>query len=233
MDINKLLLVPSPYLITPVEVVSEPLAWLMAELWNIDEDNPRDPYWETTIGNAFLNYRRKVITHFWRTGYDSQFIGAKIPRQQKDLRITIKAEAELWESVIRLLERMYTLCFLWNHPAILLGQIINEKALVMFNFAYFEEGKEIGATKRIKQFQSQNRSLEALDNPFKSNEASITYQIIQKAIELADLRDGFRRDFYMKVVRNRMSLVACLIAQKSRIYNQKKMLKQGRKRVSC
>jgi len=201
---------------------------VMAALYNIDNSN--NPYWKTRIGSVFLDYQRCVISHFWRSGFDSKFIGVRTPRQPKEARQLIVAEAELWHSVLRLLERMQTLCFLWDHPAILLGQIIYEKALVMANVKYVGEGNEIGATKLMKQLQSQNRILEGLNNPFSRTESPTTYRVIQKAINRADALPEFCKTFYMKVVKNRMSFVTCLISQNVRCFNQKKMTRQGRKR---
>lgn len=223
MDVNQALYVPSPYILTPNVVTSAPLEMVMAALYSID--NPDNPYWKTPIGSVFLAYQRCVISHFWRSGFDSKFIGVRVPRQAKE----IHAEAELWHSVLRLLERMQTLCFLWNHPAILLGQIISERALVMANVKYVGQG-EIGSTKFIKQLQSQNRILEGLDNPFSPTESPTTYRVIQKAINRADALPEFRKTFYMQVVKNRMSFVTCLNSQNARCFNQKKMTRQGRKR---
>ncbi len=229
MRIDKVLQLPSPYLFTPIDVPLNPLGMVMSALYAIDD--PDNPYWETQIGSVFLLYRRCVITHFWRTGFDSKFVGVRMPRQPKETRQLIVAETELWHSVLRLLERMQTLCFLWECSAKLLEQIISEQALVMINFKYVEEG-EFGATNYIKQLQLQNRILQGLENPFALSECPTAYRIIQRALELGNLLDDFRKEYYMKVVRNRMKLVTCLINQKARSYNQKKVLRQGRKRAA-
>lgn len=226
MDINQELYVPSPYILTPIAVTPAPLEMVMTALYSADD--PDNPYWKTQIGSVFLTYQRSVLTHFWRSGFDSNFIGVRIPRQPKELRKTVEAEAELWYSVLRLLERMQTLCFLWDHPAILLGQIISERALVMANFKYVEQG-EISSTDYIKQLQSQNRILEGLNNPFSPTESPTTYRVTQKAINRADALTEFRKTFYMRVVKKRMSFVTCLISHNARCFSQEKMTKQGRK----
>ena len=150
MNIEKALFLPSPYILTPIAATSEPLNMVMAVLYSVDDDEPDNPYWKTQAGSTFLLYQRFVLTEFWRSGFDSKFVGESMPRQAKELRRMVKAEVQLWQSVLKLLERMQTLCFLEDHTAILLWRIISECGLVMASFRYVESG-EIGATEFVKQ----------------------------------------------------------------------------------
>jgi len=227
MDIRQAMYVPSPYILTPSVAEPAPLKMVMAALYDTDE--PDNPYWKTRIGSGFLTYRRCVLTHFWRSNFDSKFLGVRIPRQPKEARLIVKAEGVLWQSVLKLLERMQTLSFLGECSAILFGQIISEMALVMANFRFVSEG-ELGSTAYIKELQSQNLALQGLENPFGLTGSPTTYQVVQKAIALGNSNDHFRKEYYMAVVKARMSFVSCLKSQKPRSYTQKKMLRQGRKR---
>ena len=143
----------------------------------------------------------------------------------------VKAEAQLWHSVLKLLERINTISYLENHPAVVLGQIISESALVLANFRYVA-GEDAGATEFIRQLQTQNRALQGVEsNPFMPAESPVTCRILERAMALANANDRFRVEYYLPVVGARMSLVSCLKEQKSRSYNQNKMVRQGRKQA--
>lgn len=231
------IILPSPYLITPISRMIDPsclasyqgsptcpLPILMDELYFC---SPQELKWEGITMEVLFKLRRNIVIEFWRSEMDSKLPHARPPRPA---RKHVYAEVDIWRSVLQLAERLSTLGLI-SDPVLTLGSIIKERKLTLFNFLYSE--KNPGATKLLRECQTENRQLQALQNPFSPDYAPKTCEVLDKAVLLAGAMPGnFSKNFYMKVVKARMGLVTVLKEQNARSYLDGKQEKRGRKKTS-
>ena len=145
------------------------------------------------------------------------------------MREHIDAEVAIWRAILRLLERLNTFGIVPN-PLLTFRHIIEERKLTLFICP--REQRKIGATELIRAFQTENKQLQGLQNPFSPDHAPITCCILDKAIPFAEKMDGFRKDFYMEVVRERMSLVTMLKKEHPRVSYNGRLEHRGRKVIA-
>jgi hypothetical protein len=213
-----------PYLIISApQSVSPALAFtdLMDEL---SSPSSQELEWTGTEAKDFLIIRRMVATEFWRSEMHSKLTQKRPPIL---MRKHIYAEVAIWRAILRLLERLNTFDIVPN-PLLTFRHIIEERKLTLFTCSCGEE--RIGATELIKALQTENKQLQGLQNPFSPDHAPITCCILDKAIPFADRMDGFRKDFYMKVVRARMRFVTMLKKEHVRASHKGKVEHRGRKK---
>ena len=230
------IILPSPYLITPISRVVDsfcPASHQGSPTWGLpvlmDElyfGSPQELKWEGITMKILLKLRQKIVIEFWRSEMDSKLACARPPRPARKL---VYAEVNIWRSVLQLAERLNTFGII-SDPVLTLGLIIKERKLTLFNCLYRE--KNTGATELLREFQTENRQLQALQNPFSPNYAPKTCEVLDKAVLIAEKNDGFSKNFYMKVVKARMGLVTILKEQNARSYLDGKQEKRGRKKTS-
>ena len=183
-------------------------------------------YWESDIGHFYLLYTEHVFGGFIRKLFDKSYQGrVKMPRQPKEARYQIEAEADLWVSVWKMIKKIDD-CFgeksITNHPALCLYMLAIDASLILPT-VYDErvlDGKKVlvskkelgknSTTRLVRIIQAQNRELKNSErNPFDERK-TFTYQLINDAISLANQSDSFRKREWAAMVRSREKLVKVL-----------------------
>ena len=213
----------SPYLIYPKPLLLDAEASLQIVLTALFKEGRQLDLDNESAYLILLKYRDYIVGEFWRSTVNSQFDG--IPKPNRTMRKSIETEARSWQKILLLLERLKTLGVI-EAPALRVKQIIDERALTLFNF--FRGDGESGATKILQSWQGQNRRLEALENPFNCENSRVTSHVLNEAIAIANKNDIFRTEQYMPVVRARMASVALLKKEQARLFEGKRMKRQGR-----
>ncbi|MBW4490771.1 MAG: hypothetical protein KME12_23605 [Trichocoleus desertorum ATA4-8-CV12] len=225
MSHGKIIHLTSPYLIYPNPLLLDTEACLPIVLTALLEEGKHLDV--NNEGNCpiLLKYRDYVVGEFWRSTVNSQFNA--IPKPNRTLKKSVEAETKLWQKILLLLERLKTFGVI-DAPALKFKQIVDERALTLFNF--FNDGGDFAMTRILQSWQSQNRRLEALDNPFGYEGSRVTSYVLNEAIAIANKNDVFRTQQYMPVVRARMAFVALLKKERARLFEGEKMKRQGRKK---
>jgi hypothetical protein len=186
-------------------------------------------YWESDIGHFYLLYTEHVFEGFIRKLFDKSYQGrVKMPRQPKEARYQIEAEADLWVSVWKMIKKIddyFGEKSITNHPALCLYILAIEASLILPTvydervlddkkvFVNKKKKKELGqnsTTRLVRIIQQQNRELKNLEgNPFDECK-TFTYQLINDAISLAHQSDSFRKQEWRAMVRSREKLVTVL-----------------------
>ncbi|MBD2099239.1 hypothetical protein H6F90_29690 [Trichocoleus sp. FACHB-591] len=222
---GKIIHLTSPYLIYPNPLILDTEASLPIVLTALLEEGKQLDLDNEGNCSILLRYRKYVVGEFWRNTVNSQFNA--VPKPNRTLKKSVETEAKLWKKILLLLERLKTFGVI-DAPALKLKQIIDERALTLFNF--FNDGGESGITRILQSWQAQNRRLEALDNPFGYEGSRVTSYVLNEAIAKANKNDVFRTEQYMPVVRARMASVALLKEERARLFEGKRMKRQGRKK---
>jgi hypothetical protein len=161
------------------------ILWVGAMLDSLifPEGQDADSWSKTPLGDVQTKFRAYVAGEFYRIQFDSKFDLWKVPRGRakgcQELLKMISAEAELWVKTWKVLENMEFMGHLPSFPKppgmllsyqslvpLWLRLLIEEFELLMLLCHHVGEEKPQGAfhLRRIKE--SQNRSLQALENPF-------------------------------------------------------------------
>jgi hypothetical protein len=205
-----------------------------------------DSWSKTPLGEVQTKFCAYVAGEFYRIQFDSKLDLWKVPRRRgkgyQELLKMVSAEAELWVKTWRVLENMESMGRLPIFPKppgmliphqnlvpLWLGLLIEEFELLMLLCHHVGEEKPQGAfdLRRIKE--SQNRSLQALENPFSK---TCTQRFVDSAITIAGQDDQFRAKLYMPMVRQRMTFAALIKESKPRAFDQNgRMTRQGRKKI--
>lgn len=126
-----------------------------------------------------LAYYQAVFGDFWRNTYDRRFPGWILPRQaQKNLKATIRAEAETWIAALDCLlalNQKGVWVFEWPHchPGKTLVSLIAEAHLLAWCVDY--ENQRSANALRIHQ-QSINAALQRRENPFEAG--TVAHQFV-------------------------------------------------------
>jgi hypothetical protein len=225
------------------------ILWVGAMLDSLisPEGQNEDSWSKTPLGDVLTKFRTFVAGEFYRIQFDSKFDLWKVPRGRgkgyQELLKMVSAEAELWVKTWRVLENMESMGRLPMFPKppgmliphqslvpLWLRLLIEEFELLMLLYHHVGEEKTQGACdlRRIKE--SQNRSLQALENPFSQ---TYTRRFMDSVITIADQDDQFRTKLYMPMVRQRMKISTLIKESKPRAFDlDRKMTRQGRKKNS-
>ena len=180
-------------------------------------------------GKLELKYRQLVVGEYYR-----KYIDFKYPDYKSGyiIKPQIKLEVELWHSVFKMLENMYTRQCISESPAFSIYKLILERELVMFITS--SSGGSIRSIDYLSTLTSQNRQLQGYENPFDKQKKSYTGKIINIAISKADTDDEFRKNFYIPMVKARQRFTSFIKNEngknRSRIYINGKIQRQGRKK---
>ncbi len=198
---------------------------------------------KTTLGDVHTKFCAYVAGEFYRIQFDSKFDLWKFPRGRKKgcpgLLETVSAEAELWVKTWKVLEKMNSegrLPSFPKPPVMLLPHesliplwlmlLIAEFELLILLSHQVENEEPQGAFQLRRIKESQNRSLQALENPFSK---VYTQKFVQSAITTANQDDQFRKELYMPMVRQRMKITALIKQSKPRAFDLNgRMSRQGR-----
>jgi hypothetical protein len=185
-----------------------------------------NPYWKSDLGYFHLLYMEYVFGVFIHAMFDNNYQGKiKMPRQPKEARYQVEAEADLWVSVWKMIKKIneyFGKESMYAHPAVCLYKLAIDGALIL-STAYDERvldeqkvlvnNKELGKysiTRLVRIIQTQNHELKNLEhNPFDERK-TFTYQLINDAISLAGQSDSFRKGEWKAMVRSREKLVTVL-----------------------
>lgn len=200
---SELMLLRSPYVWTPHIHITNPLSAVLTALTQpLDEDT--NPYWKTYIGRVYLEFIRCCTEGFIQSELNNRF---SYWNPSKDVKKYLEPEVKLWCRLYRMLERLHTLSPFAQHPAIAFLDLILERELCVLNFP----SRNMTATKAIPEIRHQNRCLQKLENPFPiGNTSKATHETVALAILEAGKNDLFRKEYYMPLVRARMSAVKSL-----------------------
>jgi hypothetical protein len=196
-------------------------------LYNEDLDNEDLFLGVPSYQRSLYDYRRLVIGRFTQKKINSKF---KIKSLNRRWKKVVEPETELWSRTLTMLEGLHTLGYLpYPHPTLTFFALIKERALLLSNFSLNEDlidsinGKE----DFISFLQQQNRQIQALTNPFQSEEYPHTWLIVNVAQKVADQLDPFRKNYFTPVVRARMSVIARINESKGKLLYKGKKIRQG------
>jgi hypothetical protein len=165
---------------------------------------------------SFFNLRGYCVGEFVRQKLIKEYSDWKLPNCHKSACTT---EVELWLKVYDLIEKVFELYpGTYKHPALWFYAIIQERALVLFR--NFQNSDNKGKDDYIARIQRQNKQLLTLEaNPFDSQTALHTWQLIDRAITIADQGSDktFRSKIFTPMVRARMALTTYVAAPGSEL----------------
>jgi hypothetical protein len=184
------------------------------------------PWYQKASAEAHSLMICYVAGSFYRLEFDSKCKIGKLPpcrnpemKRQKKL---VDACGLLWARTWRVFERMESMGRLPLPPFVLVGTISYPQQAITptWLMALVLEGEILtpwadyvspdgaqGSEALLKQQQNDNKSLQALENPF---ENPCTRLFIDSAIADAEKFDRFRTDFYNPMVRQRQAITALL-----------------------
>lgn len=233
----------SPYLFLPGLARPREIHPLAAALEVIG--NPpnyaTNSYWQTELGHVVLTYRNFVAAEVCRKLIDSKFPYYKPSRKDKEMKVLVEKESELWCAVWKMLEVMDVRHnLLWQDPGTIFACLVTECALLnpcLLKIGDDSENKTT-ATGWVREIQPKINMMlqEAEQNPF-SGDIELTgiphpetSRFVDVAIWLGGRSDVFRQELYNKMVFARKSLIAEHRNQKPRRYNiQGRSKQQGRR----
>ena len=217
---------PHPYLILPKQFKSvDPLGIYFQALL---KEKP-----QCDFDCKLLGYRAYAI--FSYTQSENPAFPFRKPQGLKNL---LNAEVKLWKSVLAIAERMNSHDCWTMPPAETLFRIILENQLVMLPCAFSSlNDKDLNVSGYISFYQNQNKTLMLSDslanNPFSKEKHPTTWNFVRiamdYAIRTARIKDGFKREIYMPMVRSRQNCTAIMKAGGLSLFTEKGQLKRGRK----
>jgi hypothetical protein len=236
----------NPWVKAPSIVVPQNL-WVLAMLFSlvVPEGQDEDTWAKTPLGDVHTKFCALVAGEFYRIQFDSKFDVWRIPRGRgkgyQELLKMVSAEAELWVKTWKVLKNMESMGRLPSFPKssrmllphqslvpLWLRLLIEEFELLIFFCHHVEAEQPQGAFDLRRRKESQNRRLQALENPFSK---TYTHQFVHSAITIADQDDQFRTKLYMPMVRQRMKIATLIKQSKPRAFDlDRKMTRQGRKK---
>jgi hypothetical protein len=203
-------------------------------------DLETDPYWQTKGGELMLKLSRLVVAEFYRREFDSKYDDFKLRGRGEDFRWSkaiVEAEAALWSTIWRMLERLDSLGLMAKLPVDVLipqdtilpawmYQLAIEREILM---QFFTDSSELGgggATQLMKKQQNFNRQLAVHNNPAKM---TFSRPFLIAADDAASRFDAFQKNYFAPMIRSRMA-VTCLLKKWRLINLDGRVATQGRKK---
>lgn len=179
------------------------------------------PDWDTEY-----RFRQLVIERFIKQEFNSKL---EVAHLRGWFLTLVMAEVALWQSTLKMLERLQTLGYLTLPTTIEFLYLVNERSLLMLTHLDEEALSSIrGKESYTTRLQRQNRQLQGLDGtPFDINTSPHTLRIFDAAIKVANQHDQFRKEFFTPVVRSRMKLVKQLSSSSPKLAVRGKIIRQG------
>lgn len=201
---------------------------------------PDPSYWDTEFGYVELNLRRQTLGAFIRkefkqyknSKFDIKFRRVQGQRAAEfiEAKQLINVELRLWLAFWAVAVQMEGR----DRAPLLLARLVSEVNGLLLPYRRSSENpSEEGARDAICQLQHENRQLEKIDSdciPFDKWVAPWSFYFVEKAIQLSEESDSFRKD-WMEVVRARMAIATFQKETNARSYDRDgKMMAAGRRK---
>jgi hypothetical protein len=181
---------------------------LISDLVNPPDIN--NSWYELPLGDMQLKsqslvaerFARAILWHDFRLENISKYPFWGSLRKNRIFSKEVKSEAALWVAVWNLISQLCALGVIPQHQITVFRLIVQERELLQFQF----QNEPVTPTEATKRWRTQNRLLRSLENPFDS--ITIAGRVIGSAQVMAENSQPFRRDYYNKVHRARVAVVA-------------------------
>ncbi|MBW4419813.1 MAG: hypothetical protein KME13_11360 [Myxacorys californica WJT36-NPBG1] len=166
---------------------------------------------------GLMALKRFVLMRIIQKDWNSKHKPVSIPR---DIKSLVEANADFWLATIELLKQLDFPPGILSVSKFDLFKILFLEDVLTFDSAILlkpDKSKTETAVSIRKLMQSQNRALLALSNPFDRDSFPVTAAFTDRAIQLAERNDVFRKKYYNRMVRARERLTAFKIENNFRL----------------